>query len=193
VFRPLANHTLVFKGQKVFEPNKFGFLSVIFFAPVFICLIGYPLIADFKVLILNYTTVLALGFNFLAYHTICDAEHTYRNNQIKDILLTSLTPLNLPKGIRGVHKVFRNKYNFNEQRAQIEFADLMCGSLGLHEFARLVGDCRALGNLTPLVNPVCPNLDLRTKIDDFHNIRISEWRGYYPGSIRSGSETTINK
>jgi hypothetical protein len=29
-------------------------------------------------------------------------------------LLSSLTPLNLPKGVRGVHKVFRNKYNFNE-------------------------------------------------------------------------------
>lgn len=114
VFRPLATHILVFKGQKVFEPNKFGFLSIIFFAPVFICFIGYPLIAGFKVLVINYTTILALGFNFLAYHTICDAEYAYRNNQTKDILLSSLTPLNLPKGVRGVHKVFRNKYNFNE-------------------------------------------------------------------------------
>ncbi len=139
--------------------------------------------------VINYTTILALGFNFLAYHTICDAETTHRNNQIKDILLTSLTPLSTPNGLRSVHKVFRNKYNFNEQRGQIEFADMMCGSLGLHEFARLVGDCRAVGNLTPMVSPVSPNLDLRSKIDDFYNIRMSEWRGYYPGSIRSGFET----
>jgi hypothetical protein len=64
----------------VLEPNKIGFLSVIFFVPVFICFIGYPLIAGFRVLVINYTTILALGFNFLAYHTMCDTEHTYRNN-----------------------------------------------------------------------------------------------------------------
>lgn len=69
----------------------------------------------------------------------------------------------------------------------------MCNCMGLHEFGRLVGDCRAVGNLSPLVSPVCPNLDLRTKLDDFHNIKLSEWKGYYPGSIRSGFETQFDK
>jgi hypothetical protein len=56
-----------------------------------------------------------------------------------------------------------------------------------------VGDCRALGNLSPLINPINPNLDLRIKMDDFFNIRQAEWKGYYPGSLRGGQETKINR
>jgi len=96
VFRPFATHTLIFRGQKVLEPNKFSFLSIMFFTPVFICFIGFPLIAGFEVLVVNFTSILALGFNFLAYSTLCDAENNYRSSQIKDNLLSSLIPLNLP-------------------------------------------------------------------------------------------------
>jgi len=113
-----------------------------FFTPVFICFIGFPLIAGLEILVINFTFVIALAFIFLAYSTICDAEHNYRSRQIKDSLVSSLTPLNFPKGIRGVHKVFRNKYNFYERQGQIQFANLLSDSFGLHEFARLVGDCR---------------------------------------------------
>lgn len=65
--------------------------------------------------------------------------------------------------------------------------------MSLLEFARVVGDCRALGNLSPLVTVINPNIDLRTKLDDFYNIKTTEWRGCYPGSLRSGYETVINK
>ena len=47
----------------------------------------------------------------------------------------------------------------------------MSESMSLLEFARVVGDCRALGNLSPLVTVVNPNIDLRTKLDDFYNIK----------------------
>ena len=30
-------------------------------------------------------------------------------------------------------------------------------------------------------------------MDDFYNIRMAEWNGYYPGSLRSGCETRFDK
>jgi len=193
VLRPVAVQTFVFMGQKVLEPNKYGFLSILIFVPVFICFIGFPLIANLPILVLNYSAVIGFGFIFLAYHTLCEIENKYREDQIRHSLVESLVPLNLPKGVRGVHKVFSNKYNFNEERTQVEFAKVVSQNLSLHEFARLVGDCRAVGNLSPLISNVNPNLDLRMKIDDFYNIRMAEWKGWYPLSLRSGLETVFNR
>ena len=96
------------------EPNKYNFLAVLFFVPIFICFLGFPLVAGLSFLVVNYSTVIGLGFVFLAYSTVCDAENTYQTKKIKGVLLKSLFPLRLPEGIRGVHKVFRNKFNLNE-------------------------------------------------------------------------------
>lgn len=175
LFRPFATHNLVFKGPKVFEPNKSGFLAILFFTPVFICFIGGPLIFNLPVFQCNYTTIIALGLNFLAYHTVCGAESDYRESQAKTLLIQSLVPFTLPKGLSTIHKIFLNKYNFNEQRNQLEFAELMAESFGLSDFARLVGDCKQIGNISPFINPINPHLDLRSKMDDFLNIRSAEW------------------
>lgn len=143
---------LIFKGKKVLEPDKSSFLSIIFFAPVFICFIGYPLIAKLPALVVNYTMIIALVLNYLAYNTICDLEHIYRCNQTKEILLASLNPLPEPSVLRGVHKVFKNEFATVENRKHAQFADFMCECLGLNEFARLVGDCRVVGNMLSLIH-----------------------------------------
>jgi len=50
----------------------------------------------------------------------------------------------------------------------------------------LTSNCREVRNLSPLIDPVCPHLDLRTKLEDLLDIRVASKNGMYYGSIKSG-------
>ena len=62
------------------EPNKYGLLSILIVVPILICLLGFPLIANLPLLVVNYSSVIGFGFIFLAYQTLCDIENNYRED-----------------------------------------------------------------------------------------------------------------
>ena len=68
----------------------------------------------------------------------------------------------------------------------MEFLNDVSESVGLNDFARLLADCKAIGNFSPLLMPILPQLDIRELYDELHAIRSIEWGGYFPGSIKGG-------
>jgi hypothetical protein len=60
-------------------------------------------------------------------------------------------------------------------------------------FARIVADCRSIGNMSPFMNNIDPSLDLRSKFDNDFNIKLAEWHGYYPLSVRSGNRNECSQ
>ena len=68
----------------------------------------------------------------------------------------------------------------------MEYLNDMAECVGLHDFARLLSDCKSVSNFSPLLMPVLPNLDIRALFDELSIIRSTEWHGYFPGSLKGG-------
>lgn len=58
---------------------------------------------------------------------------------------------------------------------------------------RLLGDCKSIGNISPILQPTLPILDLRKKFDNMHFVRSAEWKGYFPGTIKAGNFEQISE
>ena len=55
-----------------------------------------------------------------------------------------------------------------ERKRNFEVLEYASEAHNSHELGRLVGDCRAVENISPFLNVINPSLDLRSKLDNMY-------------------------
>ena len=90
-------------------------------------------------------------------------------------------------------KKLLDRFNFDQENLQFSFMSNVLENSGIVELARLIGDCKLLGNVRPLLLPVLPQVDLRHHCDEMHFIRSAEWNDYFPNSMRNGRYDYVSK